>query len=246
MREVSQTVINALRLIECFQEKEELGITELAGEIGIGKTAVARLVSSLESFGYLRQNPATKRYRLGLKFVYLSSLVQDRKELVNLVGPYLRALSQEFQVTAHLAVYDKRGSLIADKVTAGPMVYMDSKVGTVLPIHACATGKCLLAFGEERIWRSLLTKPLEKITDRTVTDPKLFEAALMEIRKQGYSLDDGESTVGLFCISVPLLDHGGSVVAAISLSGQEWFMTENKEKVLKRLFNVQKELEMYL
>ena len=246
MREVSQTVINALRLIECFHDKEELGITELAGETGIGKTAVARLVSSLEAFGYLRQNPSTKRYRLGLKFVYLSSLVQDRKELVNLVDPYLHSLSQEFQVTAHLAVYDKRGSLIADKVTSGPMVYMDSKVGTVLPIHACATGKCLLAFGEERIWRNLLTAPLEKFTDRTVTDPVMFEKDLIKIKEQGYAVDDGESNVGLYCISVPLFDQGGTVVAAVSLSGQEWFMVENREKILARLFAVQKELAAYM
>ena len=59
-KETSQTVINALRVMECFAQTEELGITELAAAIGIGKTATARLVSSLAEHGYLWQNPVTK------------------------------------------------------------------------------------------------------------------------------------------------------------------------------------------
>lgn len=247
MKEVSQNVVNALRLLECFVESEELGITELAMEIGVSKTVAARLVSSLESFGYLRQNPNTKKYRLGLKLVYLSSLVKDRKELIQLINPYLRKLSQEYQVSAHLAVYDKRGAMIVDKVTAGPLIYMDSRVGAVLPIHACATGKCLLAYGDEKeTHRIVHNLTLERFTDQTITDPRILEDELCLIRKRGYALDAEESNPGLYCIAVPIFNSGKTIVAAISLSGQARFMIENTPQILASLKKVQRELITYL
>ena len=96
-RETSQNVVNALRLLECFAKEEELGITELSEAIGVGKTATSRLVSSLEGFGYLRQNPATKKYRLGMKLVYLGSLVQDRQEMVRMVSDTLSPFDAELE-----------------------------------------------------------------------------------------------------------------------------------------------------
>ena len=161
-REVSQNVVNSLRLLECFA-KEELGITELSEMIGVGKTFTARLVSSLDEFGYLRQNSATKKYRLGMKLVYLGSLAQDRKEIIQVIEPYLKILSKEFQVSAHLAVQERGGSMILSKVSMGPMVYMDSRVGATLPLHASATGKCYLRLEKNGIARSYL--PTESCRD---------------------------------------------------------------------------------
>ena len=92
-KELSQTVSNALRLMECFSEAEELGITELAAEIGVGKTVAARLVGTLAEYGYLSQNPSTRRYRLGHKLAYWGSLAQERNEIVRAVEPYLQARS---------------------------------------------------------------------------------------------------------------------------------------------------------
>lgn len=165
-------MVNALRLLECFAREEELGITDLSEAVGVGKTVTARLVSSLEQFGYLRQNPAARKYRPGMKLVYLGSLVQDRKEIVQLVEPCLRLLSREFQVSAHLAVQERYGSLVMSKVSMGPMVCMDSRVGNTLPLHASATGKCPLAFGgEQGVEQYMRNCELTRCTDMTITTP---------------------------------------------------------------------------
>ena len=246
-KEVSQTVVNALRLLECFGQEEELGITELAADIGVGKAVAARLVSSLGEFGYLRQNPQTRKYRLGLKLVYWGSLAQERNEIVQLVEPYLWTLSQEFQVSAHMAVLDHFAALITCKVTRGPIVYMNSRVGTSLPIHACATGKCLLAYSSEQFLQEFLgTQPLVRFTEQTITDPDVFLEEAQRIRQQGYALDNEESNLGLSCMAVPLLNAGGQITAAISLSGQTKFMKKNHVAILRRLREVQHELSSYL
>lgn len=246
-REVSQNVVNALRLLECFAKEEELGITDLSEAVGVGKTVTARLVSSLEQFGYLRQNPATRKYRLGMKLVYLGSLVQDRKEIVQLVEPCLRLLSREFQVSAHLAVQERYGSLVMSKVSMGPMVYMDSRVGNTLPLHASATGKCLLAFGgEQGVEQYVRNCELTRYTDMTITTPAALRKELREIRTRGYAVDNEESIIGLTCVAVPLLDARGHLVAAISLSGQTQFVLKKKSEIVRRLGDVQRELALQL
>lgn len=246
-REVSQNVVNALRLLECFAREEELGITDLSEAVGVGKTVTARLVSSLEQFGYLRQNPATRKYRLGMKLVYLGSLVQDRKEIVQLVEPCLRLLSREFQVSAHLAVQERYGSLVMSKVSMGPMVYMDSRVGNTLPLHASATGKCLLAFGgEQGVEQYVRNCELTRYTDMTITTPAALRKELREIQTRGYAVDNEESIIGLTCVAVPLLDARGHLVAAISLSGQTQFVLKKKSEIVRRLGDVQRELALQL
>lgn len=246
-REVSQNVINALRLIECFAKEEELGITDLSEAIGVGKTVTARLVSSLEQFEYLRQNPESKRYRLGMKLAYLGSLVRDRREIIQLVEPYMWLLCKEFQVSAHLAVQENDTALIIDKVSMGPIVYMDSRIGATLPWHASATGKCLLAFGEPQgLDRILHDYEFTRYTKTTQVASAEFLTELHEARAKGYTIDAEESIIGLTCIGVPLLDAGGHLVAAISLSGQAQFMIKEKRTIIRRLREVQKEISQYL
>lgn len=240
-------MVNALRLLECFAKEEELGITDLSEAVGVGKTVTARLVSSLEQFGYLRQNPAARKYRPGMKLVYLGSLVQDRKEIVQLVEPCLRLLSREFQVSAHLAVQERYGSLVMSKVSMGPMVYMDSRVGSTLPLHASATGKCLLAFGGgQGVEQYMRNCELTRCTDMTITTPAALQEELREIRTRGYAVDNEESIIGLTCVAVPLLDARGHLAAAISLSGQTQFVVEKKSEIVRRLGDVQRELALQL
>lgn len=218
--EVSQNVVNALRLLECFAKEEELGITDLSEAVGVGKTVTARLVSSLEQFGYPRQNPAARKYRLGMKLVYLGSLVQDRKKIVQLVEPCLRLLSREFQVSAHLAVQERYGSLVMSKVSMGPMVYMDSRVGNTLPLRAGAAGKCLLAFGGERGAEQYVRNcELTRYTDMTITTTG---------RKRAFGRGDLPERADTVCLEEKERDRpppGGCAAragaAAVSVSDRE-------------------------
>ena len=102
--EYSQSVTNALRLLGCFVEREERGISELSRELGLSKSAVARLVASLEAGRLLMQNAETGKYRLGAGFQLYGDLVRERSELSRALAPALTLLAEEYQATAHLAV----------------------------------------------------------------------------------------------------------------------------------------------
>lgn len=47
---------------------------------------------------------------------------------------------------------------------------------------------------------------------------------------QGYACDNEESELGLTCFAAPVRDLTGAVIAAISISGPNQRMIENKEK----------------
>lgn len=118
--EYSQSVANALRLLGCFVEREERGISELSRELGLSKSAVARLVASLEAGRLLMQNAETGKYRLGAGFLLYGDLVRERSELSRALAPALTLLAEEYQATAHLAVLSGGELTIAAKVSAGP------------------------------------------------------------------------------------------------------------------------------
>ena len=68
MARVLRSVNNALAVLESFSvERPEIGVTELSQALGLGKSTVHRLLTSLASRGYVRKNPDTERYCLGFK-----------------------------------------------------------------------------------------------------------------------------------------------------------------------------------
>lgn len=232
--EYSQSVTNALRLLGCFVEREERGISELSRELGLSKSAVARLVASLEAGRLLMQNAETGKYRLGAGFLLYGDLVRERSELSRALAPALTLLAEEYQATAHLAVLSGGELTIAAKVSAGPFVYMSSRVGGTLPIHASATGKCLLAWMPMEQRRALLDKAeLRRFTDSTITSREALEAELSAILARGYALDDGETHEGLYCIGCPVLDAAGRAVAAVSVSGSRAALEPRRDEAVK-------------
>jgi DNA-binding IclR family transcriptional regulator len=86
----------------------------------------------------------------------------------------------------------------------------------VAPAHCTSAGKVLLAYREA--WRrSVLATPLERCTERTVTDPAALDQELDRVRDQGYTLEDGEHLDGVRGVAAPVLGPDGPVLAAISV-----------------------------
>ena len=236
--EYSQSVSNALRLLGCFVEREERGISELSRELGLSKSAVARIVASLECGKFLLKNAETGKYRLGVGFLLYGSLVRERSELSRVLAPALSQLAEEFQATAHLAVLIGKELTIVNKVSAGSFVYMSSRVGGTLPMHASATGKCILAWLPAEQRAELLEEcDFKRYTDSTITDKAALESELSVTRVRGYALDDGETHDGLYCIGCPVLDAAGDILAAVSVSGSRAVLESQLDAVVNSIRN---------
>lgn len=241
-KETVQSIENALRLLDCFSETEEMGITEIATLMDIGKATASRLVFSLQKYGYLQQDETTKKYRLGMKLMYMGALVKERNELVYLMDPYMKELAYHFQLCAHLVVLEGYQSKFIHKIVAGPFVSMRSHVGGTLPAYGTASGKCLLAhLSPQDIDIYFKNVKLKPMTQETIVDEKILREEFVQVKTQGYSEDRGESDMGLYCISVPLVDKYGHVIAAVSLSGLKETVVGKKGEIIKELVRVASE-----
>ena len=235
-KDVSQSTENALRILDCFIERDELGISELSRELGLGKASVSRLVAALENRKFLMQDSRTGKYRLGIRLMLFGSLFQERNDLARTFSGVMTNLAAKYQATAHLSCIHGTDMLVVNKISAGPLVYMQSRIGGTMTAYASATGKCVLAFSApEQLDKFLNKAEFLRLTDYTITEKERFIEQLKTIRRNGYALDDEESTLGLYCVGVPILDMSGKPIAAMSISGGKNMLLNRTEEIIADL-----------
>ena len=221
-KELSNSVDNACRLLSCFSDAEQMGISELARNCSLSKATVSRLIASLEKNGFVMKNRLSGKYELGLSFLIYGSYARERNVLANSFDEALRDLAKKYNATAHLAAMVNNELIILNKISEGGFIYMSSRIGCSLDAYATATGKCILAYSPAReVEKYVAGVSLVKKTDKTITSPEALYDELYTIRRNGYALDDGETHDGLFCVAAPALDVNGKPIAAVSVSGRK-------------------------
>lgn len=68
-----RAVERALDILLCFTTRSDLGLTEIASQIGLHKSTVHRLMATLEDRGFVIRDAATEKYRLGIRIWELSA-----------------------------------------------------------------------------------------------------------------------------------------------------------------------------
>ena len=140
-----QTVTNALRMLEVFHNESEMGVSELARELGLHKNNAFRLLATLELAGYIQQTPATELYHLGPRCLELGRAFARSHTLMSQARPILEALANEVGETAHLGVLSGREVVHLDGVLPNQLVLTNLRVGNRVAAHCTAIGKALLA-----------------------------------------------------------------------------------------------------
>lgn len=221
------------------QNPQGMSIRDLSAGLTLPKGTVHRLLSSLAYFGYIRQDPETKSYFLGLKLMELNTHLGNQLDFRKVAEPMLRDLAERTKQTAHMVIYDRGEVVYVEKIeTEQPAggLKMSSRIGSRNPAHSSAVGKVLLScFPEEAVDAFFLEKGLPRRTVNTITDPDAFRGHLKIIRSQGYAMDDEENEKGIRCLGAPIFDGRGRPVAAISVSGPVFQMTKKfVQEVVKK------------
>jgi IclR family acetate operon transcriptional repressor len=234
---MNYSVAKALAILEYLADAEasrDLGVISHA--LGIHKSTVYRFLTTLESFGYINQDEETGRYALGSRVVWLASKFLDNLDIRTLARPYLEELVEISRETVHLAILDNFEVVYIDKVDGHQPVKMASRVGNRMPAHSTGLGKALLAFIDESQWPVFVhRKGLPSFTPNTINEPEKLYRHLSAIKERGFAIDDCENEDGIRCIAVPVRDHTGKVVAAISISGWSLTMTPDRDEELATL-----------
>ena len=213
------SVANSIRLLTSFNgEEDELAITTLAQRLGLAKSTVHRLASTLTSAGFLEQNSQNGRYRLGVALFELGALVRRRMDVANEARPHLRELLEKTGETVQLGIVDHYSVLYVYEMESRRAIRMAAAVGARAPLHCTAVGKVLLAFQPADYIKDTLARGLTAFTDKTVTRREAVLELLDEVRGHDYAIDDEESEVGLRAIAAPVRNHNGMVIAALGVA----------------------------
>ncbi|HZG60084.1 MAG TPA: IclR family transcriptional regulator [Anoxybacillus sp.] len=244
-----KSVSRALDIINIVSsEKNGLGVTEIAKQMDINKSSVYRILSTLVQYGYMEQDEETSRYKLGYKFLELSSKLLESIDLRKEAKPYLQELEKETNEVIHLVVYDQGEVIYIEKLEGTETLRMHSKVGKRAPMHCTAVGKAILAHLPSNVVLDILKrKGMPRHTDKTITDQDEFLKELAQVKQKGYALDLEENEYGIRCIAVPIFDHLGKVIAAVSVSGPTIRMTDERiEQLQARMRQIGKQISARL
>jgi IclR family KDG regulon transcriptional repressor len=215
------TVTKLCRVMEQFQERQSLGITDLARRTELLPSDVHRILTSLRVFGFIEQDPETKKYRLGFSLLRLGLTALRRNQLGEKAHPVLVGLSQKVAAATQLAQLDGRELkvFLVDRVKGPSDLVFGDHLGGSARLHCTALGKTITANLSPDIAISALEKAgLTRCTRHTITDRSILGQQFEEIRRLGYAVDREEYSKGLCCLASPLRDDAGTVVGAISTS----------------------------
>ena len=178
------SVATAVRLLKSFSEGEaEIGVTSLARRLGVAKSTVYRLATTLVAEGMLEQNRDNEKYRLGIALFGLGALVRQRMNVSTEARPYLFDLRDATNETVHLALLDGADILYVYDLESNQAIRMRANLGQRKPALATAEGRAMLAFLPETL-EEMIGRGFEPGVPKSVTDPDRLRAALEEVRQQ--------------------------------------------------------------
>lgn len=214
-----QSVDRALMVLEILGKLGTAGVTEIATELGVHKSTVSRLITVLESRGFVEQLSDRGKYRLGFALVRLAGSTSAQMDLAKQSQVTCDRLAEQCGETINVAILD--GDRIINIVeTLGPAeITLRTWIGQNCPAHATSSGKALLSALPTGRVRELLGDTLATFTDNTITDSVALAAELAEVRRRGWASVCEELEIGLNAVGVPLRDSTGKAVAALSVSG---------------------------
>ena len=193
-----------------------LGLSELARRCGVAKSSVHRLCGELVDWGVVERSG--DGFRLGPKLFELGAHVPSQRRVRDLALPYLQGLLISTGHTIHLAVDRGESNLYLEKLEMQSTTPTPTQVGERVVLHASATGKAVLAFGDPGRILEILARPLAAITPNTIVDSTALAADLAQTRRRGYSIEREEFVVGFNSVAAPLFEARGRVLGAVSVT----------------------------
>jgi DNA-binding IclR family transcriptional regulator len=195
-----------------------LGVAELAGELGLPKGTVHGILRTLVHVGFVEQDAESGKYQLGAALLHMGSSYLDGNELRTRALNWADTLAARANESVRIGTLHEGRALVVHHVFRPDNSRQALEVGVLLPGHATAIGKVLLAHNPYAT-EAVIDSGLEAITAGTVTDPEALRQELHEVRDRGWASDVEELVDGEVSLAAAIQDRRGVTVGAIGISG---------------------------
>ena len=210
-------VDNVLRLLRLFEDHEMIRVNQVARDMGLSRSTVHRMLATLSHHEFVEQDEFSRAYRPGPALVDIGLAVVSKIDIRAISHTALVELRDLTGETAHLGIMRGAASvLFLDSVESDRMVRTGSRTGRILPAHASATGKALLAeHTDDEVAARYPSGVLEAPTPRALTTVKELLDQLSEVRRLGYAVNHGESEDDVAAVAAAVRDKRGHVRCAL-------------------------------
>jgi IclR family acetate operon transcriptional repressor len=222
-------VDNVLRLLRLFENSKQLRVNEVSREMGLSRSTVHRMLSTLSYHQFVEQDEFSRAYQPGPALVDIGLAVVQNMDIRVIARSALTKLWTETNETVHLAILRGPEVLFLDSIESQQIVRTGSRIGWTLPAHATASGKALLAeLDEDDLLALYPNEKLEAPTDTTLNSRAALVTQLAETRDRGYAINNAESETDVSAVGAVVRDRAGRARASISVTAprsrvdQEW------------------------
>jgi DNA-binding IclR family transcriptional regulator len=212
-----QSVDRAVRALGALQGGRRLSLSEIATRLDLPPSTVHGILKTLLVHGMVLQDRTTSRYQLGPAVLKLGNVYLDTLELRS------RALTWSEELARRTGFAVRTGVLLLDEVL---IIHHEPRpngtrqmpeVGIVIPVHASALGKAVLAFDGEQAAALTGRDRLRSMTGETITDPAALSAQLDDVRTGALATERDEAVLGESGLAAPIFDAFGSPAGAIGV-----------------------------
>lgn len=218
-------------------EFRDVSLTDFSRELNLPKGTVHRILATLVRKKYLQQDPHTRKYDLGLRFIDIECVLNSRETLRTAISPLLKQLYSKCRETVSAAILVGNEIEYVDRYDSEMHLRVAINIGARFPAHCTATGKVLLSALNDRELQRIY-RPGRKLSPRTensVGTYRRLRLALEAVHREGVARDYEECLIGVHCMAAPVANREEKVVAAVSISGPRERLTIEKMDDLKPL-----------
>lgn len=219
-----QSVDRAIRILLALQGARRLSLTDLATQLGLPNSTVHGLLQTLIAHGMVEQEAGSLRYMLGPAVLRLSSVYLDSLEFRSRTLKWSEELARRTGLAVRAGVL-----LLGDVIVVHHEPRPDGsrqmpEVGFVMPAHASALGKAILAFRPEETTHLLSMTRLRSMTGETIVDPQTLVDDLAQVSGTGVAAERDEAVLGESSLAAPVFDATGLAVGAVGvvIASSDW------------------------
>ncbi|MEM9732721.1 MAG: IclR family transcriptional regulator [Pseudomonadota bacterium] len=215
------TNLRTLLIIETIaQSGVPLSPTEINASIGLPKQSIHRLCQTLVDEGFLIRDVSGKRLHAAPRTMDMARGLFTNRQMNAARRTILLDLSERTGETVNFVLPEPDGMTYLDRVETDWIFRIELPIGSRVPFHCTASGKCYLASLETRQLNNLIsTMHFEARTPNTITTPEALVKEIAQVRQQGFAIDHEELFEGMIALAVPVLDGEGRFMAAIAFHG---------------------------
>ncbi|GAB2741128.1 IclR family transcriptional regulator [Sinomonas soli] len=212
-------ISNAVAVLRCFSVDEPLlGVTEIAAQVGLHKSSVSRILSTLESEGLVERDEPTRRFRLGLGIIAVAGPLLADLDVRRVAYPVLRELGEKTGETSALLLWNGHEAISVEQIPSRHQVKHTTTLGTRYATALSASVQVFLATETPERVHELLDTGAVQLPQADSSALDAYAARLADAAAKGYAVNYGETSPDEVGVASPVYDHRGDVVAAVLIS----------------------------